>query len=122
MQHSSGFLQLVEKAKEKINEVSPEMVKKSLDLGQDLYIIDVREDNEWQQGHIPGAIHLSKGVIERDIEGQLPNKNTPLILYCSGGFRSLLAANNLYEMGYTHISSLQGGLKKWYSLGYSIAN
>ncbi len=107
--HSPGFLAIVNDAKKRIHEVNIEeylQMRKSGDAGQ---LIDVRDDHEWETAHATGALHLSKGIIERDIETTFPDKGTKLVLYCGGGFRSALAADNLQKMGYTNIISLDGG-------------
>jgi rhodanese-related sulfurtransferase len=107
--HSPGFLQLVNDAKSRVHEISIEDYKRLREAGESGLLVDVREDDEWALGHAAGAVHLSKGTIERDIETTYPNKNTKLILYCGGGFRSALAADNLQKMGYTRVLSLDGG-------------
>ena len=106
-QHSAGFLALVNDAKSRIKEVGIEGYREM--AGQNHILIDTREDNEWAAGHAAGAIHLSRGIIERDIEGRIPDKNATLVLYCGGGFRSALVADNLQKMGYTNAISLDGG-------------
>jgi len=110
--HSSKFVKIVNDAKNNIKEISFDQ----LDSLKNYILIDVREDHEWEKGHIPGAIHLSKGIIERDIESKIPNTNQPLVLYCGGGFRSALACENLNKMGYTQIYSLIGGYREWKSM------
>jgi len=95
-------------------------VKERQDRGAKFYLVDTREESEWQRGHLPGAIHLSKGTIERDIEQQIPEKNAPIVLYCGGGFRSALAADNLQKMGYTQVESMDGGYKGWTGAGLPI--
>ena len=118
MQHSPGFLKLVQDAKTRIRETNVHEVKQKLDAGEKFVLVDVREESEWARGHLPGAIHLGKGIIERDIEQALPDKITPLVLYCGGGFRSALAADNLQKMGYTNVISMDGGWKGWIEAGY----
>jgi rhodanese-related sulfurtransferase len=113
MDHTPGFLDLVNDAKKRINEEDITAVKKRLDSPQKLVMIDVREDSEWARGHIPGAIHLGKGVIERDIERAIPDKSTQIVLYCGGGFRSALAADNIQKMGYRNVISMDGGWRGW---------
>ena len=121
MQHNNEFLKLVEEYRPQVKELSVDEVKQKLTTDDKTFrVIDVREDCEWQQGHIPNAIHLSRGILERDIENTVVNKNTPLIVYCSGGYRSLLAAFNLQKMGYTEVYSMHNGLREWVSLGYQI--
>ena len=112
MKHSAGFLKLVEAVKPHVREVSVEEVRRRLETGR-AKLIDVREDNEWQTAHARGAQHLGRGVIERDIEDRVPDKNSELILYCGGGFRSALAADNLQKMGYTNVWSMAGGWRAW---------
>jgi rhodanese-related sulfurtransferase len=117
MKHSEGFLKLVEDAKGRIREVTVKQAKERMDADPGLKLIDVREDNEWQVGHAVGADHLGKGIIERDIEGKVPDKSTELILYCGGGYRSALAADVLQKMGYTNVFSMAGGWKAWKDSG-----
>jgi len=117
MAHSEKFLALVKEAKKRVKETNVEEVKRRMDGGEKLTMVDVREESEWAQGHLPGAIYLGKGVIERDIEQRVPDTNTKLILYCGGGFRSALAADNLQKMGYTNVESMDGGWKGWVSSG-----
>jgi rhodanese-related sulfurtransferase len=107
--HSPGFLALVNDAKKRIREIGIEEYKRLREIGEAGQLIDVREDAEWQAAHAEGAIHLSKGVIERDIEKTVPDKHAKLVLYCGGGFRSALATDNLQKMGYTNVISLDGG-------------
>ncbi len=107
--HSPRFLQIVQDAKKRVREVTVDDVKAKLDRGEKFQLVDVREESEYAKDHLPGAIHLGKGVIERDVEKQVPDWNTPLVLYCGGGFRSALAAANLQKMGYTNAISLDGG-------------
>lgn len=109
MVHSPGFLALVNDAKSRVKETDVEGYKAMLAAGETPVLVDVREDNEFAAGHVQGAVHLSKGVIERDIELNYPDKDTPLVLYCGGGFRSALVADNLGRMGYTKAISLDGG-------------
>jgi len=111
--HPQGFLNLVNDAKKRVREENFQQTKKLLDAGEKIHLVDTREYSEWARGHIPGAIHLSKGVIERDIEKTVPDKNAPIVLYCGGGFRSALAADNLQKMGYTNVISMDGGWRAW---------
>lgn len=113
MEHSEGFLKLAEEAKRRIREITVEETLERMNSGDEVLLIDVREDNEWQKGHARGALHLGKGVIERDIERQVPDKGTELILYCGGGYRSALAAESLQRMGYYDVSSMAGGWTAW---------
>ncbi len=118
MSHTSGFLDMVNKAKAKIKECDIHDVKKKMDAGEKFHLVDTREDMEWQAGRIEGAIHLGKGVIERDIEGKIPNKDDQIILYCGGGFRSALAADALQQMGYKNVISMDGGFRAWREAAY----
>ena len=111
--HPEGFLRLVKEAKTRIKEEDYRDIKKKLDAGEPIIIIDTREDNEWARGHIPNAVHLGKGVIERDIEKAIPDKDATLVLYCGGGYRSALAADNLQKMGYRNVISMEGGWRGW---------
>jgi len=111
MEHTKEFLEIAEDARSRIKEVSVEEALKRIENSADL--IDVREDNEWNDGHARGAVHLGRGIIERDIIGKFPDKNTELILYCGGGYRSVLAADNLQKMGYTNVLSMAGGWTAW---------
>jgi rhodanese-related sulfurtransferase len=113
MQHSEGFLKLVEDAKTRIREISVEDTYSRLTSKEPVRLIDVREDHEWAEGHAEGAEHLGKGIIERDIETKVPDKDTELILYCGGGYRSALAADTLQLMGYRNVYSMAGGWKAW---------
>jgi rhodanese-related sulfurtransferase len=117
MQHSSKFLALVQEAKERITETDVLEVNARLEKGERLTLVDVREESEWAQGHLPGAVHLGKGIIERDVERMFPNPDRELILYCGGGFRSALAADNLKKMGYTRVASMDGGIRGWREAG-----
>ena len=112
-QHSARFLQIVEDAKKRVREVSIDDIKSRLDRGDKFVLVDVREESEYANDHLPGAIHLGKGIIERDIEERVPELNTPIVLYCGGGYRSALAADNLQRMGYTNVLSMDGGIRGW---------
>jgi len=118
MAHAQRFLALVNDAKKRVKESNVADVKRRLDAGEKLVLIDVREESEWARGHLPGAIHLGKGVIERDIEQRLPDAGSKMVLYCGGGFRSALAADNLQKMGYTNVESMDGGWKGWLEAGF----
>jgi rhodanese-related sulfurtransferase len=118
VKHSPGFLKLVDDAKRRIRQTTPEEVKERLDRGENVLLVDVREDNEWERGRIPGSIRISKGIIERDIETRIPDRDAEIVLYCGGGFRSSLAADNLQRMGYTNVVSMDGGWRRWLDLGY----
>jgi len=111
MEHTKEFLEIAEDARSRVKEISVEETLKKVKNGANL--IDVREDNEWNDGHAEGAIHLGRGIIERDIVGKFPDKNADLILYCGGGYRSALAADNLQKMGYTNVLSMAGGWTAW---------
>lgn len=119
MIHSEGFLKVVNDAKSRVKETTPEDVRRKQEAGDaDFHFVDVREDLEWQAGHAAGALHLGKGIIERDIERTIPDKDAEIILYCGGGYRSALAADALQQMGYTNVISMDGGWKRWQELGY----
>ena len=118
-QHSPRFLALVAKAKRCVQEITPQLLKQKMDREEPLCLIDVREDNEWSSsGHIPSAIFMSKGVIERDIEKKIPDPKTQIVVYCSGGFRCALVADTLQRMGYQHVYSLDTGLQGWVDAGF----
>ena len=119
-QHPPRFLKLVEDAKSRVRETTVDEIKARLDRGEKFVLVDVREESEWQKDHLPGAIHLGKGVIERDVEQKVPDLKTELVLYCGGGFRSALAADNLQKMGYTNVISMDGGVRGWREKGYSM--
>jgi len=119
--HSEGFLKLVKDAKTRVKEEDYRETKKRLDAGDKFVLVDTREDSEWARGHIPGAIHLGRGVIERDIEKAVPDKNTRVVLYCGGGYRSALAADNLQKMGYRNVISMDGGWRGWTEAGFPVA-
>jgi rhodanese-related sulfurtransferase len=121
MAHAAQFMKLVTAAKVKIKETNVADVKRRIDAGENLMLIDVREDNEWAQGHLPGALHLGKGIIERDIEQRVPQTDAKLVLYCGGGFRSALVAESLQKMGYTNVESMDGGWKGWRDAGLPTA-
>lgn len=118
MKHSPKFLALVNEAKKRVKETNVPGVKRRMDTGEKFVLIDVREESEWARGHLPGAIHLGKGILERDIEERVPEAGTKLILYCGGGFRSALSADNLQKMGYTNVESMDGGWRGWLEAGY----
>jgi len=117
MDHSERFLKIVNDAKSRVQEISVSETRKRLDAGAIDVFIDIREDNEWAKGHAKGAIHLGKGIIERDIEKTVPNPNAEVILYCGGGYRSALAADALQKMGYQRVFSMAGGYKDWLKSG-----
>jgi len=117
MAHAPAFLKLVQDAKSRVKECTVADVKARMDRGERLNIVDVREESEYAAGHVPGAVHLSKGIIERDVEAKYPDRKIELVLYCGGGFRSALAADNLQKMGYTNVISMDGGMRDWRQSG-----
>jgi rhodanese-related sulfurtransferase len=119
-QHSTRFLQLVQDAKSRVQEVTVDQVKAKLDRGEKFHLVDVREESEFAKDHLPGAVHLGKGVIERDVEARIPDTAAEIVLYCGGGFRSALAADNLQKMGYTNVLSMDGGIRDWRTRGYPL--
>jgi len=119
-QHSARFLRLVDDARSRIRETSVDEVQRKLDSGEKFLLIDVREESEYAIDHLPGAVHLSKGILERDIETRVPGMDTPMILYCGGGFRSALAADNLQKMGYRNVLSMDGGIRGWREKGLAL--
>ena len=122
MQHSPRFLKIVDAARKQVREATVDEIKARLDRGESFVLVDVREESEWAKDHLPGAVHLGKGIIERDIEQQVPDTATPLVLYCGGGFRSALAADNLQKMGYSNVTSMDGGIRVWRERGYALAS
>jgi rhodanese-related sulfurtransferase len=118
--HPPRFLKIVDDAKSRVRETTVDEVKSRLDRGDRFTLVDVREENEWQKDHLPGALHMSKGVIERDVEQKVPDLNTEMILYCGGGFRSALAADNLQKMGYKNVISMDGGIRGWREKNYPL--
>ncbi len=119
-QHSPRFLQIVNDAKQRVREITVDEVKARLDRGDKFTLVDVREDHEYAKDHLPGAIHLSKGIIERDVEERVPDLNAPLVLYCGGGYRSAMVADNLQKMGYTDVISMDGGIRGWREKQYPL--
>ena len=118
MDHGPRFVALVDRARAAISETDAETVRDRLERGDDLVLVDVREADEWARGHLAGARHIARGVLERDAEAALPALDTPVVLYCGGGYRSALAARSLGEMGYTNVSSMDGGWRAWTAAGY----
>jgi len=118
MAHAPKFLSLVNDAKKRVKETNVADVKRRMDAGEKFTLVDVREESEWANGHVTGAIYLGKGIIERDIEQRIPSTDTKVILYCGGGFRSALVADNLQKMGYSNVESMDGGWKGWVAAGY----
>lgn len=120
MRHNPGFLKLVEQAKQRVQECSVADVKGKLDRAGRIHFIDVREDNEYEKDHAKGAVHVGRGIIERDIESLIPDKEASIILYCGGGYRSVLAADSLQQMGYRHVISMDGGIRAWREANYPL--
>ena len=123
MNHTESFLKLAEAARSNVQETTIARVNERIAQQQalgDLNLIDVREDNEWEAGHLPSALHLGRGVIERDIEQHFPDFDTELILYCGGGYRSALTAESLQKMGYTNVISMDGGIGEWHVRGFPL--
>jgi rhodanese-related sulfurtransferase len=118
--HPPRFLKIVDDARSRIKETNVDAVKAKLDGGEKFLLIDVREESEFAKDHLPSAIHLGKGIIERDIEARVPELTTPMVLYCGGGFRSALAADNLQKMGYRAVISMDGGIREWREKGYPL--
>ena len=118
VEHAPGFLKIVNDVKRRIHEMSVYEVKAQMDRNESFRLVDVREESEWSRGHLPDAIHLGKGIIERDIEQTIPDTNASIVLYCGGGFRSALAADNLQKMGYVNVRSMDGGIRGWREAGY----
>lgn len=119
-QHPPRFLKIVDDAKTRIRQTTTDAVKAKLDRGDKFLLIDVREESEFAADHLPTAVHLGKGIIERDIEVRVPELDTLMILYCGGGFRSALAADNLQKMGYTNVISMDGGIREWREKAYPL--
>ena len=122
MKHAPAFLALVDDARKRVRETTVQEVKKRFDAQETFALIDVREDSEWAKGHLPGAFHMCKGIIERDIENAVPAKATPIVVYCGGGFRSVIVADNLQKMGYTNVISMDGGWRGWSDAGFPTVN
>jgi rhodanese-related sulfurtransferase len=121
-QHPPRFLKIVDDAKTRVRETNVDEVKKRMDRRDKFILVDVREESEYAKDHLPGAIHMGKGVIERDIEARVPELGAEMILYCGGGFRSALAADNLQKMGYTNVISMDGGIRGWREKGYPLVD
>ena len=119
-QHSPQFLKIVDDARKRVRETTVDEVKERLDRGEKMFLIDVREESEFAKDHLPGATHLGKGIIERDIEERVPDQGAELILYCGGGYRSALAADNLQKMGYCNVLSMDGGIREWREKNYPL--
>lgn len=118
--HALGFLKLVTESKSHIREVTIHDIKPRLDRGEKFHLVDVREESEWAAGRLPAAVHIGKGVIERDIESKIPDPSAPIVLYCGGGFRSAIAAESLQKMGYTNVASMDGGFRAWNEAGFPV--
>ena len=118
MDHGEKFLRIVADAKTRIQEITMAEVKRKLDAGDRFHLVDVREESEWAKGRLPGARHLGKGILERDVEAAIPDTGAEIVLYCGGGFRSALAADNLQKMGYSRVSSMDGGFRGWKDSGF----
>jgi rhodanese-related sulfurtransferase len=121
-QHPPRFLKIVDDAKTRVRETNVAEVKKKIDSGEKFLLVDVREESEFAKDHLPGAIHLGKGIIERDIEARVPDLDAEIVLYCGGGFRSALAADNLQKMGYTNVISMDGGIRDWREKAYPLTD
>jgi len=119
-QHPPRFLKIVDDAKTRVRETTVAKIKARMDRGEKFLLIDVREESEFAKDHLPGAVHLGKGIIERDIEARVPELGTEMVLYCGGGFRSALAADNLQKMGYTTVISMDGGIRDWREKGFPL--
>jgi len=120
MEHAPGFLRLVEESRKRIRETTPEAVRARQRAGERFHLVDVREDSEWDQGRAAGAVHLGKGVIERDVERMFPDLDADIVLYCGGGYRSALAADALQKMGYRRVQSMRGGWRRWRELALPV--
>jgi rhodanese-related sulfurtransferase len=120
MKHSPGFLAIVNDAKRRVRETTIAHIWERISRREKFHLVDVREDNEWAKGHLPGAIHLGKGIIERDIEATIPDHNAEIVLYCGGGYRSALAADALQRMGYRNVVSMDGGYRGWVTAGHPV--
>jgi rhodanese-related sulfurtransferase len=118
--HSPRFEKLCEDTKKRVRELTVDQVKAKLDTGEKFHLVDVREESEWAKDHLPGATALGKGIIERDVEQRIPELDAPIVLYCGGGYRSALAADNLQKMGYTNVWSMDGGIRGWREKGFPL--
>ena len=121
MQHAPRFLKLVDEARKNVKETNVPEMKRRMEAGEKFLLVDVREESEWAKGHLPGAVYMGRGVIERDIEKRVPDTSAKMILYCGGGFRSALVAENLQKMGYTNVESMDGGWRGWLEAGLPTA-
>ena len=118
--HSERFLKIVDESRKRVRELTVDEVKAKLDRGEKFQLVDVREESEFAKDHLPNAIHLGKGIIERDIEERVPDTAAPLVLYCGGGYRSAMAADNLQRMGYSNVISMDGGIRVWREKGFPL--
>jgi rhodanese-related sulfurtransferase len=118
--HSPRFLKIVDDARSRVRETNVDEIKARLDRGDRFVLVDVREESEWAKDHLPGAVHMGKGVLERDVEAKVPDLNAEIVLYCGGGYRSALAADNLQKMGYANVLSMDGGIRGWREKGYPL--
>jgi len=118
LKHNEGFEKLCEEARSRVKELTIDDLRQKQSEGADFHLFDVREDHEWEKGRIPGARHLGRGIIERDIETLIPNQEAEIVLYCGGGYRSALAADNLQRMGYQNVLSMAGGIRAWREAGH----
>ena len=119
-QHPPRFLKIVDDAKARVKETNVDTIKSRIDRGDKFLLVDVREDNEYAKDHLPTAVHMGRGFIERDVEQKVPDLATEMVLYCGGGFRSALAADNLQKMGYSNVISMDGGIREWREKGYPL--
>ena len=120
MDHTERFEKICDDARSRIQETTTEEISERLASGEQIHLVDVREESEWEEGHLPGAVHLSKGIIERDIEEHFPDYSTEIVLYCGGGYRSALATDNVQKMGYANVISMNGGYREWTDAGYPV--
>lgn len=120
--HAPRFLRLVDEARARITETDVPTVHARLERGDDFHLVDVREESEWARGHLPRAVHLSRGTIERDIEREIPDLDAEIVLYCGGGYRSALSADTLRQMGYTNVTSMDGGFRGWTEAGHEVTD
>ena len=120
MDHTERYEKICDDARSRIQETTIDEISERLASGEQIHLVDVREESEWEEGHLPGAVHLSKGIIERDIEEHFPDFSTEIVLYCGGGYRSALATDNVQKMGYANVISMDGGYRGWTEAGYPV--